>query len=60
MPIIMCSQQCLAMAGLWESWKAPDGSILRTVCVITTAANEIMAPIHDRMPVIISQENLQT
>ena len=43
----------LALAGLWESWKAPDGAIVRTVCIITSAANELMAPVHDRMPVII-------
>lgn len=43
----------LALGGLWESWKAPDGSIVRTACIITTAANDLMAPVHDRMPVII-------
>jgi len=45
--------EAMAMGGLWESWTSPDGEILRTFCVITTAPNEIMQPIHDRMPVII-------
>ena len=43
----------LALAGLWESWIAPEGGIVRTACIITSAANELMAPVHDRMPVII-------
>lgn len=51
------SGEPMAMAGLWESWTAPDGGILRTVSIITTAANAIMAPIHDRIPVIINPEN---
>lgn len=48
----------LRLAGIWEGWRAPDGQIIRTFSVVTTAANEIMAPIHDRMPVIIGTEDL--
>ena len=47
----------LALAGLWESWKAPDGAIVRTVCLLTTEANELMVPVHDRMPVIVGREH---
>lgn len=42
------------IAGLWEHYKAPDGSELLTCALLTTAANGDMAAIHDRMPVIIS------
>lgn len=50
------SEETMALAGLWESWKAPDGNILRSVTIITTEANEVMKPIHHRMPVILGQE----
>ena len=44
----------LAFGGLWESWQAPDGSLLRTACILTTAANAQVAPIHDRMPLLLA------
>lgn len=47
----------LAIAGLWATWKGDDGSTLRTCCVITTAANGVMSPIHDRMPVIVEPDD---
>jgi putative SOS response-associated peptidase YedK len=47
----------LAVAGLWSAWRDPaagaDAPWLHTVTVLTTAANATMAPVHDRMPVIL-------
>lgn len=47
----------LALGALWESWTAPDGTVVRTVCLLTTQANALMAPIHERMPVIVAREH---
>lgn len=43
----------LAFAGLWESWTGPDGEITESCTILTTDANELTQPIHDRMPVIL-------
>ncbi len=43
-----------AFAGLWDEWRSADGSAVRTCTIITTAPNELMAPIHNRMPAILS------
>ncbi|MFC4409830.1 SOS response-associated peptidase [Chungangia koreensis] len=45
------------LAGLWESWKSPDGNLIHSCTVVTTEANEIMEQIHDRMPVILKPES---
>jgi len=42
-----------AMAGLWEVWKSPEGQIVDSFTIITTAANDFMKPLHRRMPVIL-------
>jgi putative SOS response-associated peptidase YedK len=42
-----------AFAGLWDVWKEPDGGWLQSYSIITTDANEIMEPVHKRMPVIL-------
>ncbi|HQA77952.1 MAG TPA: SOS response-associated peptidase [Propionicimonas sp.] len=47
----------LVMAGLYEFWKAPDGTWLATTTVITTAAADEVGHIHDRMPMVVAPEN---
>lgn len=48
----------LAFAGLWETWRDkadPAADPVRTACIVTTAANTTMAPVHNRMPVILPE-----
>jgi len=52
--------QPMAFAGLWEGWRAPDGEVLRTYTIITTAANATMAQLHERMPVILEPADWST
>jgi putative SOS response-associated peptidase YedK len=49
----MADDKPFAFAGLWDAWKAPDGNWLQSFSIITTDANELMAPVHNRMPVIL-------
>lgn len=43
-------------AGLYETWTSPAGEALRTCTIITTAPNELVRSVHDRMPVILQKE----
>ncbi len=48
----------MAFAGLWETWRdpeTPDDEPLRSTVIVTTNANELMKPVHDRMPVILPE-----
>ena len=50
----------LALGGLWERWSGPDGTSIDSVAILTTAANRMMAGIHDRMPVILEPSDWST
>jgi putative SOS response-associated peptidase YedK len=51
--IHMKDRQPFAFAGLWDEWNSPDGSQIRSCTIITIEPNELMAPLHNRMPVIL-------
>jgi putative SOS response-associated peptidase YedK len=50
----------IGFAGLWEMWTGEDGKRLFTCCVITTPANAVVAPFHDRTPAILSPDDYAT
>ncbi|MBI4811619.1 MAG: SOS response-associated peptidase [Ignavibacteriales bacterium] len=56
--IIMKNKQPFALAGLWRSIEVEEKKIV-TTGIITTSPNDLMKPIHDRMPVILNDEDLQ-
>ncbi|MDH5605717.1 MAG: SOS response-associated peptidase [Anaerolineae bacterium] len=51
------SQQPFALAGLWETWLAPDGSEVKTATIITTEPNPLVAKLHNRMPLILPEDS---
>jgi len=42
-----------AFAGLWEEWAGEDGEVIESCAILTTEANALVRPAHDRMPVIV-------
>lgn len=61
-PVVFASNQAdtaLAMAGLWERWRDPDGETLVSTTILTCAANDVVAPVHDRMPVLVDRDNAE-
>lgn len=55
--IAMKSGEPFCLAAIWETWRHPDGSDITTFAVVTCAPNEMMAEIHNRMPVILHPDD---
>jgi putative SOS response-associated peptidase YedK len=51
----LINEETFSLAGLYDVWRDAEGRGLETFTIITCAANELMAPIHDRMPVILKR-----
>jgi len=52
--IALRSGEPFAMAGLWERWQPREGAALETFTILTTDPNELLHPIHNRMPAILA------
>ncbi|MGB7034119.1 MAG: SOS response-associated peptidase [Xanthobacteraceae bacterium] len=46
----------MILAGLWDQWHAPDGATIKSFTIITTRANELLEPLHARMPVLLAPD----
>ena len=47
------SREPFGLAGLWDVWRKPDGKRVESFTIITTEPNELVRPVHNRMPVIL-------
>lgn len=54
--VAMADGSPMPLAALWEGWRAPDGTVLRTYTIVTTEADPALTPLHHRMPVILPKE----
>lgn len=57
--IQMSDSSPMFFAGIWEHWKSPEGELLETFSILTTEANRLISPLHDRMPVILPPSAFQ-
>jgi putative SOS response-associated peptidase YedK len=55
----MQDDSLFAFAGIWDCWKSPPGQRLASCSILTTAPNELLADVHDRMPVILPQRHYE-
>jgi putative SOS response-associated peptidase YedK len=51
------TKEPFALAGLWDVWRKPDGKRVESFTIITTEPNELVRPVHNRMPVILRPED---
>ena len=55
--VALANRGPMTFAGLWDTWQAPDGSPLKSFAIITTRANDLLRPLHDRMPVLLASDH---
>ena len=55
--VYLNSLKPFGLAGLWDVWRKPDGKRVESFTIITTDPNELVRPIHNRMPVILRPED---
>lgn len=55
----MKDEDLFAFAGLWEQWRNAEGKAIESCTILTTAANKILKPVHDRMPVILHESDYE-
>jgi len=58
--IALKSRTIMGMAGLWETWKSPEGEVVKSFTIATSEPNTLMAGFHDRMPVILDEQDWPT
>lgn len=51
--VALANRGPMTLAGLWDEWRSPAGESIKSFAIITTTANGLLAPLHDRMPVVI-------
>ena len=54
--IVLANRGPMTLAGLWDEWRSPTDERIKSFAIITTTANALLAPLHDRMPVVISPD----
>lgn len=52
----MKDDSLFAFAGIWDRWRTPQGQLIESCAILTTAPNELLRDVHDRMPVILRPE----
>ena len=58
--ITVAGDQLFAFAGLWESWNSPGGERIQSCTIAVTQANDMLRPIHDRMPAILDGDHFDS
>jgi putative SOS response-associated peptidase YedK len=55
----MRDERPFGFAGLWERWEGEGGQVINSCTILTTEANEVLRPVHDRMPVILHPDEYE-